>query len=55
MILQELINKEVSYLTDRQGQFLKLHRNILECGSTMVNSIVSIAKSLKQIKEDVML
>lgn len=52
MILQELINKEVSDLTDRQGQFLKLHRNILECGSAMVNSIVSIAKSLKQIKED---
>lgn len=50
MNINELM--KISNGSERQLKFISIHQNILNSGSTIANSVISIAKNLKIMKEE---
>lgn len=52
MNLNELMLKSESDLNENQRLFIEVHSNILSAGSLLVNSLVSLSKNLKRMRDE---
>lgn len=51
MKINELIIKNENELTDKQVDFINLHREIITCGSIISSGLINLASNLKKMKE----
>lgn len=52
MNINEIMVKEEKELTDSQAKFILIHNNILNAGAMITNSVISLSKNLKVMRDE---
>lgn len=52
MEINELMIKEENELTENQAKFVLIHNNILNAGAMITNSVISLSKNLKVMRDE---
>lgn len=52
MELKELMVREKKELTENQSKFILIHNNILNAGAMITNSVISLSKNLKVMRDE---
>lgn len=52
MEINELMIKEEKELTENQAKFVLVHNNILNAGAMITNSVISLSKNLKVMRDE---